>query len=77
MDARSVAGASADDDEAHSSSCYAQPASGAPEAALYELVWGYETSCHSSNALDVYALSARKTEGEDDSRLIPHRRGTG
>jgi Response regulators consisting of a CheY-like receiver domain and a winged-helix DNA-binding domain len=39
--------------------------------------WGYDFS-HSSNALDVYVgYLRRKTEGDDDARLIHTVRGTG
>ena len=48
-----------------------------PRSLIYERVWGYDFS-HTSNALDVYVgYLRRKTEGEDDSRLIHTVRGTG
>ena len=48
-----------------------------PRALIYERVWGYDFS-HSSNALDVYVgYLRRKTEGEEDERLIHTVRGTG
>ena len=48
-----------------------------PRSLIYERVWGYDFS-HSSNALDVYVgYLRRKTEGEDESRLIHTVRGTG
>jgi two-component system, OmpR family, response regulator MprA len=48
-----------------------------PRPLIYERVWGYDFS-HSSNALDVYVgYLRRKTEGDDDSRLIHTVRGTG
>jgi two-component system response regulator MprA len=48
-----------------------------PRSLIYERVWGYDFS-HSSNALDVYVgYLRRKTEGDDDERLIHTVRGTG
>src|SRR6195256_4978992 len=48
-----------------------------PRSLIYERVWGYDFS-HSSNALDVYVgYLRRKTEGEDELRLIHTVRGTG
>src|SRR5918911_4974954 len=48
-----------------------------PRALIYERVWGYDFS-HSSNALDVYVgYLRRKTEAEDEQRLIHTVRGTG
>src|SRR5258708_2544364 len=48
-----------------------------PRSLIYERVWGYDFS-HSSNALDVYVgYLRRKTEGEDEQRLIHTVRGTG
>jgi two-component system response regulator MprA len=48
-----------------------------PRSLIYERVWGYDFS-HSSNALDVYVgYLRRKTEGEEESRLIHTVRGTG
>ena len=48
-----------------------------PRPLIYERVWGYDFS-HTSNALDVYVgYLRRKTEGEDDARLIHTVRGTG
>jgi two-component system, OmpR family, response regulator MprA len=48
-----------------------------PRSLIYERVWGYDFS-HTSNALDVYVgYLRRKTEGEEDSRLIHTVRGTG
>ncbi len=48
-----------------------------PRSLIYERVWGYDFS-HTSNALDVYVgYLRRKTEGDDDSRLIHTVRGTG
>ena len=48
-----------------------------PRPLIYERVWGYDFS-HTSNALDVYVgYLRRKTEGDDDSRLIHTVRGTG
>jgi two-component system, OmpR family, response regulator MprA len=48
-----------------------------PRPLIYERVWGYDFS-HTSNALDVYVgYLRRKTEGEDESRLIHTVRGTG
>ncbi len=48
-----------------------------PRSLIYERVWGYDFS-HTSNALDVYVgYLRRKTEGEDDARLIHTVRGTG
>ncbi len=48
-----------------------------PRALIYERVWGYDFS-HSSNALDVYVgYLRRKTEAEDEARLIHTVRGTG
>jgi len=48
-----------------------------PRSLIYERVWGYDFS-HSSNALDVYVgYLRRKTEGDDDPRLIHTVRGTG
>ena len=48
-----------------------------PRSLIYERVWGYDFS-HSSNALDVYVgYPRRKTEGEDEPRLIHTVRGTG
>ena len=48
-----------------------------PRSLIYERVWGYDFS-HSSNALDVYVgYLRRKTEAEDESRLIHTVRGTG
>jgi two-component system response regulator MprA len=48
-----------------------------PRSLIYERVWGYDFS-HSSNALDVYVgYLRRKTEAEDEQRLIHTVRGTG
>jgi len=48
-----------------------------PRSLIYERVWGYDFS-HSSNALDVYVgYLRRKTEAEDEVRLIHTVRGTG
>ena len=48
-----------------------------PRSLIYERVWGYDFS-HSSNALDVYVgYLRRKTEGDEDPRLIHTVRGTG
>jgi two-component system response regulator MprA len=48
-----------------------------PRPLIYERVWGYDFS-HTSNALDVYVgYLRRKTEGEEDPRLIHTVRGTG
>jgi len=48
-----------------------------PRPLIYERVWGYDFS-HTSNALDVYVgYLRRKTEGDDDPRLIHTVRGTG
>jgi two-component system response regulator MprA len=48
-----------------------------PRSLIYERVWGYDFS-HSSNALDVYVgYLRRKTEAEDEERLIHTVRGTG
>jgi two-component system response regulator MprA len=48
-----------------------------PRALIYERVWGYDFS-HSSNALDVYVgYLRRKTEGDEEQRLIHTVRGTG
>ena len=48
-----------------------------PRPLIYERVWGYDFS-HSSNALDVYVgYLRRKTEADDESRLIHTVRGTG
>ena len=48
-----------------------------PRSLIYERVWGYDFS-HSSNALDVYVgYLRRKTEAEDETRLIHTVRGTG
>jgi two-component system, OmpR family, response regulator MprA len=48
-----------------------------PRSLIYERVWGYDFS-HSSNALDVYVgYLRRKTEGDEDARLIHTVRGTG
>ena len=48
-----------------------------PRSLIYERVWGYDFS-HSSNALDVYVgYLRRKTEAEDEARLIHTVRGTG
>jgi two-component system response regulator MprA len=48
-----------------------------PRPLIYERVWGYDFS-HTSNALDVYVgYLRRKTEGDDDARLIHTVRGTG
>jgi two-component system response regulator MprA len=48
-----------------------------PRSLIDERGWGYDFS-HSSNALDVYVgYLRRKTEGEDDGRLIHTVRGTG
>ena len=48
-----------------------------PRSLIYERVWGYDFS-HSSNALDVYVgYLRRKTEADEDPRLIHTVRGTG
>src|SRR5690242_21587619 len=48
-----------------------------PRSLIYERVWGYDFS-HSSNALDVYVgYLRRKTEAEEEQRLIHTVRGTG
>ena len=48
-----------------------------PRLLIYERVWGYDFS-HTSNALDVYVgYLRRKTEGDDDPRLLHTVRGTG
>jgi len=48
-----------------------------PRSLIYERVWGYDFS-HSSNALDVYVgYLRRKTEAEDEQRLLHTVRGTG
>src|SRR6202162_4126395 len=48
-----------------------------PRSLIYERVWGYDFS-HSSNALDVYVgYLRRKTEGEDEQRLLPTVRSEG
>jgi two-component system response regulator MprA len=48
-----------------------------PRGLIYERVWGYDFS-HSSNALDVYVgYLRRKTEAEDEPRLLHTVRGTG
>jgi two-component system, OmpR family, response regulator MprA len=48
-----------------------------PRPLIYERVWGYDFS-HTSNALDVYVgYLRRKTEGEDEPRLLHTVRGTG
>jgi two-component system response regulator MprA len=48
-----------------------------PRPLIYERVWGYDFS-HTSNALDVYVgYLRRKTEGDDDPRLLHTVRGTG
>jgi two-component system response regulator MprA len=48
-----------------------------PRSLIYERVWGYDFS-HSSNALDVYVgYLRRKTEAEDEERLLHTVRGTG
>jgi two-component system, OmpR family, response regulator MprA len=48
-----------------------------PRSLIYERVWGYDFS-HSSNALDVYVgYLRRKTEADEEARLIHTVRGTG
>src|SRR4029079_17193789 len=48
-----------------------------PRSLIYERVWGYDFS-HSSNALDVYVgYLRRKTQADDEVRLIHTVRGTG
>jgi two-component system response regulator MprA len=48
-----------------------------PRSLIYERVWGYDFS-HSSNALDVYVgYLRRKTEADEQPRLIHTVRGTG
>ena len=48
-----------------------------PRSLIFERVWGYDFG-HSSNALDVYVgYLRRKTEAEEDPRLIHTVRGTG
>src|ERR1700741_4413262 len=48
-----------------------------PRALTHGRLWGYDFS-HSSNALDVYVgYLRRKTEGEEEQRLLHTARGTG
>ena len=48
-----------------------------PRSLIYERVWGYDFS-HSSNALDVYVgYLRRKTEADEEPRLLHTVRGTG